>query len=516
MRSPRDVLWPAAFAFGLVAELAGRPPLPVLDAATGFSLLLLGLLAQRRQPRYTVGWILGAAGFAWFIGTLVGWAVFLHRAPLAQLILTYPARRVIPSSLVERLGTAVAYAYAITYPVANDDVATIAFAVGMVGLAAWRYLAAAAAQRRARASALLAALAFGSALATGAALSLEGSVNGHVLLALYEVVVMLVAAGLTADLLSGGWTAGLVTSLVVDLGDPVTAGPLRDRLARALGDPTLIMGYWIPERDCYVDEAGTELQLPAEHGGRVVRLIADAGRPLAALVHDPAVLDQQDRIEDIAAAARLAITNARLQAEVRARVTEVEASRRRLVEAADEQRRQLERELREGAERRLTAVAKELGAGGPAFAELEAGLEAARRELRELAHGIHPATLTDHGLLSALGELRARSPVPVEITAPTQSWPEAIETAVYFACSEALANVAKYARATRVQIRITSNARDLQLEIDDDGLGGADPARGSGLRGLADRVDTLGGSLTIQSAPGRGTRLTVGLPLAHD
>jgi signal transduction histidine kinase len=516
MRSRWDTLWPAAFVFGLLAEIAGRPPLPVLDGATGFSLLLLGLLARRRQPRYSVGWILGGAGVAWFIGTLGGWAVFLHRAPLAQLILTYPARRLIPSSRVERVGVAAAYAYAITYPVANDNVATIAFAVGIVGLAAWRYLTGAAAERRARASALLAALAFGSVLAAGAALSLGGSVNGQALLALYEVVVMLVAAGLTADLLTGGWTAGLVTSLVVDLGEPATTGPLRDRLARALGDPTLIMGYWIPERSCYVDEAGSELELPAEHRGRVLRLIDDDGRPLAALVHDPAVLDEQDRIADIAAAARLAIANARLQADVRARVAEVEASRRRLVEAADEQRRQLERELREGAERRLTAVAKQLGGGGSALAALKAGLEAARNELRELAHGIHPATLTNHGLLPALGELCARSSVPVELITPTQSWPTAVETAVYFACSEALANVAKYARATRVQIRLTSHARHLQLEIVDDGLGGADPAHGSGLRGLADRVDTLGGSLTIQSAPGRGTRLTAELPLAGD
>ena len=509
------MLWPAAFAFGLVAEFAGQPPLPVLDAATGFSLLSLGLLAQRRQPRYTVGWILGGAGFAWFIGTFGGWEVFLHRAPLAQLILTYPARRLVPGSRVERLAVAAAYVYAITYPVANDNVATIAFAVGMVGLAAWRYLAGRVAERRARASALLAALAFGCTLAAGAALSLGGSVTGDVFLALYEVVVILVAAGLSADLLSGGWTAGLMTSLVVDLGEPVTAGPLRDRLARALGDPALIMGYWIPERDCYVDEAGTELELPTEPDRRVVRLIDDAGQPLAALVHDPAVLDQQDRVEDIAAAARLAITNARLQAEVRARVTEVEASRRRLIEAADEQRRQLERELRQGAERRLTAVAKQLGAGGPALAQLEAGLEAARNELRELAHGIHPATLTNQGLGPALAELRARSPVPVEIITPTRSWPRAIETAVYFACSEALANVAKYARATRVQIRITTSARHLRLEIVDDGLGGADPARGSGLRGLADRVDALGGSFTIESAPGRGTRLTAELPLAR-
>ena len=317
------------------------------------------------------------------------------------------------------------------------------------------------------------------------------------------------------DLLWGSWTEALVTALVVDLGEPITAGPLRDRLARTLGDPTLTIGYWIPEQSDYVDEAGRHLDLPAHDTGRSVRLISDAGQPLAALVHDPAVRDPPHLVEDIAAAARLAIANSRLQAQVRARVTEVDASRRRLVEAADDQRRQLERELRDGAERRLTAVAELLSAGGPSLAELETGLEAARRELRELARGIHPATLTDHGLLPALSELRARSPVPVEITAPTQSWPAAVEAAAYFACSEALANVAKYAQATRVQIRITSDARHLRLEIIDDGIGGADPARGSGLRGLADRVDALGGFLSIDSALAHGTRLTAELPISN-
>ena len=515
MRRVHLVLWFGAFAFGVIAEVAGRPPLPVLDAATGFSMLALGLLAHQRQPRYAVGWILGAAGLAWFLGTLAGWAVFLHRALLAQLIITFPARKLVPVSRVERVGVAAAYAYAIAYPVASDNVATVGFAAGMVGLAAWRYLTGARVERRARGDGLIAALTFGSVLAAGAVLRIGGAVDGRALLAVYEVVVMLVVAVLTADLVSGSWTEGLVTTLVVDLGEPVTAGPLRDRLARTLADPTLTIGYWIPEQGAYVDEDGTELELPTPDARHAVRLIDDAGQPLAALIHDPAVLDQAQLVEDIAAAARLAIANARLQAEVRASVTEVDASRRRLVEAADEQRRQLERELHEGAEGRLTKVAELLSAGGPPLEQLEGGLEAARRELRELAHGIHPATLTTQGLLPALAELRARSPVPVEITAPAQSWPTAVEAAAYFACSEALANVAKYARATRIQIRITSNDRHLRLEIIDDGIGGADPARGSGLRGLADRVDTLRGSLTIDSAPGRGTRLTAELPISN-
>ena len=516
MRRLHSALWPAAFAFGVIVELAGRPPLPALDAATGFSMLALGLLARRTRPRYAVGWILYAAGVAWFIGTLAGWAVFLHRAPLAQLILTFPARRLIPGSRVERFAVVTAYAYAIAYPVANDNVATIAFAVGIVGVAACRRLTAASVERRARGGALIAALAFGSVLGVTAVLRIGGSVNGRVLLALYEVVVMLVAAGLTADLLWGSWTEALVTALVVDLGVPITAGPLRDRLARTLGDPTLTIGYWIPAQSDYVDEAGRHIDLPAHDSGRSVRLISDGGQPLAALVHDPAVLDQAHLVEDIAAAARLAIVNARLQAEVRDRVTEVAASRRRLVKAADEQRRQLERELRDGAERRLTAVAELLSAGGPPLAEGEVELDAARRALRALAHGIHPATLTNQGLIAALDELRARSPVEVEIVGPEGSWSKAVEAAAYFVCSEALANIAKYARATRARIRITSTSHLLRIEIDDDGIGGADPGRGSGLRGLADRADTLGGSLTIDSAPGQGTRLTAELPFSFD
>ena len=454
------------------------------------------------------------AGVAWFIGTLAGWAVFLHRAPLAQLILTYPARRLIPGSRVERLAIATAYAYAIAYPVANDNVATIAFAVGIVGLAGWRYLTGAAAERRARGGALVAALAFGSVLSADALITLGG---GQASLALYEVVVMLVAAGLTADLLWGSWTEALVTALVVDLGEPITAGPLRDRLARTLGDPTLTIGYWIPEQSDYVDEAGRHLDLPAHDSRRSVRLISDAGQPLAALVHDPAVLDQPHLVEDIAAAARLAIANARLQAEVRARVTEVDASRRRLVEAADDQRRQLERELRDGAERRLTAVAELLSAGGPPLAELEVELDAARSALRELARGIHPATLTDQGLFAALHELRASSPVPVEIIGPDTAMAKAVEAAAYFVCSEALANVAKYARATRAQIRITSTSSSAaNRDRSTTGSAAPTPRRGSGLRGLTDRVDTLGGSLTIDSAPGHGTRLTAELPLSFD
>jgi len=132
MRAAARAVWPAAVGLGIVAEAAGRPPLPALDAATGFSLVALGFLASRKQPRYAVGWILAAAGVAWFIGTLAGWAVFLHRAPLAQLILTYPATRLWPASRNGALAAAAAYAYAAAYPVAENSAATTVFALALV------------------------------------------------------------------------------------------------------------------------------------------------------------------------------------------------------------------------------------------------------------------------------------------------------------------------------------------------------------------------------------------------
>jgi signal transduction histidine kinase len=509
----RHALWAAGFAFGIAAELIGRPSLRGLDAATGFALTTLGLLAWQTRPRFAVGAIMTAAGFTWFLGTLAGWAVYLHRGPLAQLILTYPARRLWPTPLLERLGTVGAYVYALAYPVAGNDDATIVFALGLLALAARRYLVGRGPQRRARASALAAASAFAAVLILGAALRLGGVATGRTPLAAYEIVVLLVAAGLVADLLWGTWTQDTVTALVVDLGEPASAGTLRDRLARTLGDPTLAVAYWLDEQDEYVDEAGRSLALPAGDDQRAIQLIEDAGRPLAALIHDPAVLDDPELLAGITATTRLAVANARLQAEVRRRLEQVKASRRRLVEAADQQRGQLERELRHASEQRLTDVTELLADNHPLLAEAKANLTAARAELHQLARGIHPATLTNAGLTAALKELAARSPIPVKLTAPQQRWPVAVEAGAYFICSEALANIAKYARATTVLIEITNTPTELHVKVTDDGIGGANPTAGSGLRGLTDRAEALGGHLTITSPAEHGTRLTAQLPL---
>jgi signal transduction histidine kinase len=302
---------------------------------------------------------------------------------------------------------------------------------------------------------------------------------------------------------------------VVDLGELGDAGTLRDRLARALGDPSLVVGYWLPAEGRYVDEAGRPVELPIAGGERAVTPIEQDGEPVAALVHDGSVLGDPRLVADVAAAARLAVANARLQAEVRSRVAEVAASRRRIIEAADTQRRGLEQRLHRGAEQRLGRVAELLSDSGPPLAEVAVGLEAARAELREFARGVHPATLVEGGLAAAVTELAERSPLPVQVKAPSGRLPAAVEAAAYFVCSEALTNMAKYAQASHASVRLEIRDGVLVVEVADDGTGGADPAGGSGLRGLADRVEALGGRLRIDSPPGRGTRVTAELPLAE-
>jgi len=190
----------------------------------------------------------------------------------------------------------------------------------------------------------------------------------------------------------------------------------------------------------------------------------------------------------------------------------VEASRRRIVQASDEQRLRLERELRDGAERRLARVAELLANCGEPLRDVRAEVDAARTELREFARGMHPATLTERGLEASVRELAERFPIPADVAAPPGRFPPAIEVAAYFVCSESLTNVAKHAGASRSEIRIEHANGRLTVMVTDDGIGGADPSRSSGLQGLADRIEALGGSLAVDSPPGSGTRVTAELP----
>jgi signal transduction histidine kinase len=517
-------LWPAAVVLGLGVEWAafddGELGLVVADLLVGLLLIGCGLVAWRRRPESRVGLLMGIAGVTWFAGNLGQAALYLHRGPLVHLHLSYPTGR-LPTRL-SRVVVIAAYVDAVVEPIARNDPLTLALAA-LVALASVQiFLQTSGPARKAGVPALVAALAFAAVLALGAAMRLAGLEADNAVLWAYDIVIAAIAVTLLVDLLRGRWSEAVVAGLVVDLGRGADVGTLQDTLGRALGDRSLVLGYWLPEEARYVDDAGRPLELPEPGGGRAVTPIAHDGKPVGVLVRDAAALDDPGLVEAVAAAARLAVSNARLQAEVRARVVELAASRRRLVEAADEQRRQLERELRDGAERRLAAVADLLAearndAGtpvAPQLGDVEGELSRARSELRDFARGIHPRTLTDAGLPGALRELAARAGIPVETAVSVGRLAPAVEAAVYFVCSEALANVAKYAKATRVTIDVATANGHVVATIADDGVGGADSRGGSGLRGLADRVEALGGRLRVESPPGAGTTIEAVLPAA--
>jgi signal transduction histidine kinase len=265
-----------------------------------------------------------------------------------------------------------------------------------------------------------------------------------------------------------------------------------------------------------VDDAGRPVDTRAPGPGRTVTAIDDRGERVAVLVHDAALLADPELVKSIAAAARLAVGNAQLQAEAQARAADLEASRRRIVEAAAGQRQRLEAELRLGAERRLDNVAALLAearaAAGDGITALEDELDESRRELREFAQGVHPAALTEGGLVPALEQLAERSSLPVHVRGGAGRLPAPVEAALYFVCSEALANSAKHARASRVTIDVREEREQVVVTVADDGTGGADLGGGTGLRGLADRMDALGGTFRVESSPENGTRVVAAAP----
>jgi signal transduction histidine kinase len=299
----------------------------------------------------------------------------------------------------------------------------------------------------------------------------------------------------------------------------LTQANMTSALARALGDPTLQVAFPMGER--LVDIHGRPIT-PMRDRTRSATPVGEASQPLAVLIHDPTLDDEPELLDAAGSAARLALDNARLHAEVIAQLAEVRASRSRIIAAADEARRRLERDLHDGAQQRLLAAGLALQllrtqltdnqAAAELLTEAENELTGALRELRELAAGIHPAVLTDQGLRPALLALASRCPVPLSVQGQDPGrLPEPIESTAYFCTTEAVTNAFKHAHATTFNIMMHRTADRLTLTISDDGIGGADPM-GSGLRGLADRVAALDGQLTINSPPQCGTRLSIELP----
>jgi signal transduction histidine kinase len=317
---------------------------------------------------------------------------------------------------------------------------------------------------------------------------------------------------------------GAVAGLVVELGDPRAAVGLNEALSRALGDPSLSVGYWFPAESRYVDADGKPVELPDPGGDRMATVVERGGQRVAVLIHDPALQHNAELVESVCAAAGLTLENERLQAELRARLTELQASRARLVEATDAERRRIERDLHDGTQQRLVSIAMSLGLlesrmplgmaqARPIVRETREWLAAALAELRELTQGIHPTILVERGLPVALDELCHRAALPAHVQHNLgRRLPDQLETAAYFLVSEALTNAAKHSHASEVRVKATRVGEVLSVEVADDGIGGAMVGRGTGLRGLADRVEALGGTLTVSSPLGRGTTVHAEFP----
>jgi signal transduction histidine kinase len=582
MRLSRTRLWTlacasAAVGLALVPMLAEADFLPnrglwiAFDLVIGAGFTGVGLYAWYRRPDNRVGALMVATGFAWYLvvagstSASLTWTVGtvasnLFVATAIHLLLAFPSGR---------LGTAadralVGFAYVATtigwlpavlfmdskelgctdcpenlLRIEGDPAFFDAWldGLGIVGIAVMlsvvarlvqRWRSASGPLRRAVTPVFVAGGALLIALSAVLAVGLFENFGAGISMGIFYAC--LIAFGLVpylflAGLVRGRWIRGQgVEALVRRLGHAPPAGGLRDELARALGDPSLELAYWLPESQRFVDADGRELALPAGRSDRAVTEVEREGRRIAAIIHDPALLDDIEQVRAAGAAAVLSLANERLEAELRAKVEELSISRARIVESGDAARRRIERDLHDGAQQRLVSLALSLAmlrSRMDGEAEAARDLDAARSELdqalgelRELARGIHPSVLTDRGLEAAIDGLAQRAPLPVDV-APMSSerLPDRMESAAYFVISEALTNVAKYARATHASVRLTCDDRRLVVEISDDGVGGADPAAGSGLRGLLDRVSALGGTLEVESPPGDGTTVRAAIPL---
>jgi signal transduction histidine kinase len=526
--------------------------------------VLAGTIAWWRRPESRFGPLMIAVGFAFALLSLtwsnapvpfsIGIAVDLLPAALyLHVFLAFPSGRVVRP--FERALVAAAYFTAVGVQfvglalggfgpdnafaiLSEPDAAATLLKVQLVALSAFALTGIVAVWRRParrplRGSVALLVDAFALGLVMIAFLYLSAAFGGLVTgqLAFETIrrttffVIGLAPLAFLFGLLHARLARSAVAELLVELRRKPDARGVRDALAHALRDPSLTLAYWLPQFEGWADVDGRPVALAELEAGRASTVLESDGRYVAALIHDPSLENEPELLDAVAAAAAIALENTRLNVELRARLDELQGSRARIVEAGDAERRRLERNLHDGAQQRLVAVALQLRLlqnrirGDPEEAELLATAASAElanslNELRELARGLHPAVL-EHGLNAALMALATRSPVPTTITyeAP-ERLPEPVELAAYFVASEALTNVAKYANATAATVRVSGDAQTLAIEIADDGVGGADDGLGSGLRGLADRVEALDGMLRVVSPAGAGTTVTAELPCA--
>jgi signal transduction histidine kinase len=558
-------LWAAAAAaeFGALVPVIFPgdervPTVQVVYRLVGGSFAACGLIAWRRRPDSRSGLLMAAAGAGFFVSAIISqfdppiaqtaallltelWAPFFAALLLTLLTggrLESAVDRLLVGGFVlalwvgqfvwllfyEQEGNLLAAfpdaGIADAVDKAQRSVAGIVcVAVALVVAARWH------AASRPRRRALLPSVAGSAALLLFAALLVNDLVTGsRSQVVLWAAIISLVSVpaaflvGLLRSRLARGGLADLFRDLNTTRGDGLQAA-----LARTLGDPGLVVAYRLPGSLGYADAGGRAVLVPPVAADRATAPIDSEGREIATLVYDASLDDDPELVDAVRAAASIALENERLHAEAQARLAEVQASRERIVAAGDAERRRLERNLHDGAQQRLVALSLQLrllqgriGDHDPSAQELASTaseqLAQSLEELRELARGIHPAVL-NHGLAAALDSLAARSPVPTTVSYEANGrLPEPVELAAYFVASEALANVGKYAEATAVSVRVSRTGGRAIIEIADDGVGGADEAGGSGLRGLADRVAALDGRLRVVSPPGAGTVVTAELP----
>jgi len=566
----------ASLAAALIPPVVRGDPLSVVEIlyelGTGVLFVVAGLLGWARRPASAIGRLLTVAGLVWLLARVLVSAgphpvlfsaglvlVLLPIAFLAHLAVAFPSGRV--ASTFERLVVVSSYVVIISgvafldlsgceecprnllavgaqegvgrslrFAILVSTLVTIgAFSAVLVDH--WRRGTGTA--RRVLAPVLPTALLYAAVSAANLLAELGAPVGlGREWAWVERVAIMVVPVAFLGGLLRSRLARYGVGELVVELGERAPGAELRAAVSRALGDPSAEVAYWRQDLG-YVDGDGRPVELPVGDSERAVTVINRAGHGIAALVHDAALREEPGLLDAVCAAAGLAIENERLHAEVLARLAEVRASRARIVEAADAERRRVERNLHDGAQQRLVTLSLALtmarnrlageasratpGQGDPGVEDLlrEAAEELvlALRELRELARGIHPAILTEEGLGPAVESLAERSPVPVRVTGHASApLPLPVEAAAYYVVSETLANVVKYANASLVTVTIGQCERGLRVEVADDGTGGAVARPGSGLEGLADRVAALDGRLVVESDPGSGTRVTAEIP----
>ena len=546
---------------GVGVELGEPLVIAVLTAFLTLSYVLCGLFAWRRRPASRFGPLMIAAGLVNFVSTLVwspsdvphtvGQAIDLVPPVLfLHVFLAFPDGRLRGRSVQALIFTA--YVTAVGLELirmyvgdfgphnllegdANPGVAeavrkiqltlvsvSCLTGVGVLALRRWR------AGRPLRRSLALLVDAFALALVMIAFLFLSAAFGGPWVAQIrWATFVTLALAPLVflTGLLQARLAQSALGDLVVELRADLAPSALRDALARALRDPSLELAYWLPEFGTYADVDGRPLDIAGLGRDGATTLIDSKGERVAALLHDSSLEDEPELLAAVTAAAAIAVENARLQAELRARLDELRGSRARVIDAGQKERQRLERNLHDGAQQRLIALSLELSMleqrleGDP---EATTRLDQARREialsleeLRDVARGIHPAVLSGHGLQVALESIAARASVPVRLTVGLdRRMEERLEVAAYYVVSESLTNTAKHARATRATVDVGRKNGQMVVEIVDDGIGGADTERGSGLRGLADRVEALGGRLRVWTPRGGGTRVKAEIPCA--